>query len=296
MIVPSSLTHSHMYACLQSELQRVGRGSAVQVLDAGCGNGTLLEYVHRSWQDARGDARSVDLYGFDVSGPGVQKDHFFRGTLDRLKSCDANVRWEEKLALIGSSDPWPYADRTFDVVMSNQVLEHVADHDHFFSEMRRVLKPGGVGIHCFPVRECVWEGHIHQPFVHWLRDHDRRARWIGRLGKLGLGTMRAHRAKTGISPEAYAERHADFLWYYTNYLSTSELLATCKRARLRASFGYTSGMLTQKLSKLLRLPPSPRYGRLAKGMSGAFFPVLKLISSITLLIEKQDSYRPEAEQ
>jgi SAM-dependent methyltransferase len=38
----------------------------------------------------------------------------------------------------------PFADRTFDLVHTNQLIEHVRDTDGFVSEIRRVLKPGGM--------------------------------------------------------------------------------------------------------------------------------------------------------
>jgi SAM-dependent methyltransferase len=40
----------------------------------------------------------------------------------------------------------PFADRTFDLVHANQVIEHLADIDTFLAEIHRVLKPGGVAI------------------------------------------------------------------------------------------------------------------------------------------------------
>ena len=38
---------------------------------------------------------------------------------------------------------WPLADASVDLAVSNSVLEHVDDPDLFFSELRRVLRPGG---------------------------------------------------------------------------------------------------------------------------------------------------------
>ena len=38
----------------------------------------------------------------------------------------------------------PFEDGTFDAVVSNQVIEHVFDTDHFVAESHRVLKPGGL--------------------------------------------------------------------------------------------------------------------------------------------------------
>ncbi len=44
----------------------------------------------------------------------------------------------------------PYADASFDVVFSSSVLEHIANLPSLLAEMRRVLKPEGVGIHIVP--------------------------------------------------------------------------------------------------------------------------------------------------
>ena len=40
----------------------------------------------------------------------------------------------------------PFRDRSFDLVVSLQVLEHVVDHDLFLSEIHRVLKRNGVAV------------------------------------------------------------------------------------------------------------------------------------------------------
>jgi SAM-dependent methyltransferase len=40
----------------------------------------------------------------------------------------------------------PYADATFDFVMVNHVLEHVADDVRALAEIRRVLRPGGLAV------------------------------------------------------------------------------------------------------------------------------------------------------
>lgn len=38
---------------------------------------------------------------------------------------------------------WPFKDSEFDVVVSNQVIEHVLNIDNFIEEAYRILKPGG---------------------------------------------------------------------------------------------------------------------------------------------------------
>ena len=45
----------------------------------------------------------------------------------------------------------PYEDNTFDLVVSDQVLEHVeGDPFRAVEECRRVLKPGGIAVHATP--------------------------------------------------------------------------------------------------------------------------------------------------
>jgi SAM-dependent methyltransferase len=42
--------------------------------------------------------------------------------------------------------PLPFDDGAFDVVISNQVIEHLSDTDRFVSEIFRVLVPGGLAV------------------------------------------------------------------------------------------------------------------------------------------------------
>jgi SAM-dependent methyltransferase len=44
------------------------------------------------------------------------------------------------------SSPLPLAGESFDVVCSNQVIEHLRDTDLFVAEIRRILRPGGYAV------------------------------------------------------------------------------------------------------------------------------------------------------
>jgi SAM-dependent methyltransferase len=47
---------------------------------------------------------------------------------------------------INLTERWPLDDESVDVVHSNQVIEHLAETDHFMREIRRVLKPDGYAV------------------------------------------------------------------------------------------------------------------------------------------------------
>ena len=65
----------------------------------------------------------------------------------------------------------PFADASFDVVLSNHVIEHVGARDAqlaHLNELRRVLSPDGVGYLAVPNRWMVVEPHYGLAFLSWL--------------------------------------------------------------------------------------------------------------------------------
>jgi ubiquinone/menaquinone biosynthesis C-methylase UbiE len=100
----------------------VGDSRGLTVLDLGCGTGR-----HSLWLAAAGaDVTAVDfsegMLGEARRKPGADGIRFVVHDLHR---------------------PLPFADATFDLVVSGLVLEHLRELDGFFVEARRVLKAGG---------------------------------------------------------------------------------------------------------------------------------------------------------
>ena len=66
----------------------------------------------------------------------------------------------------------PYPDESFDVVVSHDVLEHVADPLISMREIRRVLRPGGLSLNVFPVYFGAMSHHLDYiarvPGLHWF--------------------------------------------------------------------------------------------------------------------------------
>ncbi len=65
----------------------------------------------------------------------------------------------------------PFVDGTFDVVISNHVIEHVGEHASQLShlrEIRRVMASGAVGYLAVPNRWMLVEPHFRLAFLSWL--------------------------------------------------------------------------------------------------------------------------------
>jgi SAM-dependent methyltransferase len=92
------------------------------LLDVGCGDGSMLFRYFK--QPPR------ELYGVEGAPEAMVKAEQ-RGM--KVASFDLNGRW-------------PYEDNKFDVVLCNQVIEHLHNGRLFATEAFRVLKPGGTAI------------------------------------------------------------------------------------------------------------------------------------------------------
>jgi SAM-dependent methyltransferase len=111
---------------IEATLDGVALGPEARLLDVGFGGGLLLELAHR-----RGARR---LAGVDPSEAAVA---WLRGRRGRL--AGAELRLE-----VGVVEALPFEDATFDVVASTNTVYFWPDLDRAFSELRRVLAPGGL--------------------------------------------------------------------------------------------------------------------------------------------------------
>lgn len=97
-----------------------------RVLDGGCGEGKLIWYLAHN--------TSIDIYGIDIY------KSIFHKTV--LKNSDEKINDRVKLmkADICHTD---FEDHFFDIVFTNMVLHHIPEPSQVFSEVSRILKPGG---------------------------------------------------------------------------------------------------------------------------------------------------------
>lgn len=98
------------------------------------------------------DANLLDL----GAGAGVVAEMNFRGIVARVVGVDLDQRVLENPyldeAIVGDVGLLPFPNGEFDVVVADNVLEHLCEPDRVFAEVARVLKPGGVFLFKTPNR------------------------------------------------------------------------------------------------------------------------------------------------
>jgi len=114
-----------------------------RVLDVGTGSGAIAAYLA---------PRVRSLTSVDVVDE--RTDHAF----EFLRIADERL---------------PFANGSFDVAISNHVIEHVGDQQRHLAEIARVLRPGGVCLLATPNRFWPIEPHFGLPALAWLP-----ARWL----------------------------------------------------------------------------------------------------------------------
>jgi SAM-dependent methyltransferase len=131
-----------------------------RVFEAGCGVGS---YLFRLQKEAR------QAVGLDI---------------EHDRTCEAHLGADQVVCGAGESLPFP--DGSFDLVLSNEVIEHVQDDRAAVREIVRILAPGGrLVLFCpnrgypFETHGIYWRGKYHfgnMPLVNYLP-----RRWRNRL-------------------------------------------------------------------------------------------------------------------
>lgn len=128
-----------------------------RVLDNGCGLGAYVERLR---------PLALEVWGLEYER-------------DRAREAARRLGGADRLVCAAGED-LPFADATFDVVLSNEVIEHVRDDARACAEMVRVLRPGGRAVilcpnRWYPVEQhgVFWRGRYrfgNIPLVNYLPD------------------------------------------------------------------------------------------------------------------------------
>jgi ubiquinone/menaquinone biosynthesis C-methylase UbiE len=118
---------------------------AIRLLEIGTGSGGIAHYF-ATHKNIRCDVTAVD----------VVDQRLLRDKYDFVLIEDTVL---------------PFANGSFDVVISNHVIEHVGNRDaqcHHLSEIHRVMKVDGIGYLAVPNRWMLVEPHYKLIFLSWL--------------------------------------------------------------------------------------------------------------------------------
>jgi SAM-dependent methyltransferase len=180
--------------------RRRGAGPA-RILDYGCGQGIAVQMLKD---------QGFDCYGCDafVQIGKAPRDYVL------------NPQWFGSVILDMPDGKIPFAAESFDIVVNNQVMEHVEDMELTLSELHRVLKPGGIVLSVFP-HKAVWrEGHCGVAFLHWFPKRSKSRLYYAIVCRtLGFGY---HKDKLG-SIGAWARNRCQYLDEQTFYRTLPEI-------------------------------------------------------------------------
>ena len=129
-----------------------------EVLDVGCGEGFVAHYLSHHRYDVRLVGMDIDMGVLTVARQLNEPAHFIHGDVNRL----------------------PLRDHAYELVLCNEVLEHLNDPEQALQEVRRVAKR-------FCIVSVPREPHyrlanimIGANFKRWGDDIDHRQRWTKR--------------------------------------------------------------------------------------------------------------------
>lgn len=141
-------------------LRKVLKIKPKQVLDIGCGDGFYLHLMSALIPKS-------SLSGLDNDA-------------NALNSAKRNLKGRQIVLKKGSIYKLPFKDRSFDVVIVSEVMEHLEDENKAISEIFRVLKSSGTVLISVP--------HANYPFfwdpINWIlervvRTHIKSGFWAG---------------------------------------------------------------------------------------------------------------------
>jgi SAM-dependent methyltransferase len=175
-------------------------GEGPRILDYGCGLGEIVE---------QGRREGADIYGVErfYGGSNIRESVIERGLFgDVIRELD-------------DDGTIPFDSEYFDLVVSNQVFEHVEELEPVVREIGRVLKKGGKFLCLFPSKDVIREGHCGVPMVHWIPKQSRfRYYWLLLFRSMGFGYHKGDKTRRQWSTDFH-----QWLNDYTHYRNRREI-------------------------------------------------------------------------
>ncbi len=169
-----------------------------RILDFGCGSGTVVRMLRNA---------GFDAYGVDVRWEGADFPD-----LTKLPLAQAgHLRYYDA----GGTLPF---DERFDLIISNQVIEHVEDLGAAVAAMGSVLASGGRLYHHYPTKIALREPHLGIPFAHRIRPGKARLAYATAIRRLGFGI-----GGEGVPAREWAVARLGYMDRWTSYRWPAEI-------------------------------------------------------------------------
>jgi len=124
----------------------LGNLSKLSCLDLGCSIGYITEALAKHFEK---------VVGVDVDG-------------NAIGIAKKNIKKQNISFYISHERELDFPDKNFDVVVFNQIYEHVKDPGVIFLEIERILKKDGVCFFGARNKYGIFDGHYKLPFISWL--------------------------------------------------------------------------------------------------------------------------------
>jgi SAM-dependent methyltransferase len=217
-----------------------------KVLDFGCGAGQIVKLLRNS---------GISAFGCEA---------FYGGGKYAVPEELSGII----LAMQGNVIP--FANCMFDLVINNQVMEHVEDIDAALSEIHRVLKPGGIVLSLFPDDSTWREGHCGVPFLHWFPKQSTFRIYYALFWRgIGFGTFTEGKSRLQWSRDICA-----WLDQWTVYRSYGEF-ATAFGRYFSPMQHIEDDWIESRLGLVVRPFPTPLKRVFVRKMAGLVFTCAK---------------------
>lgn len=146
---------------------------------------TFYPDFQSNWDDVHFRARILsymrpEFHVLDIgAGAGIVEQMHFKGHVAQVCGVDLDPRVNDNPFLdegrVANADSIPYENNRFDLIFANNVMEHLADPEAVFSEIERVLRPGGTVLFKTPNRSH-YMPIIARMTPHWFHQYYNRLR------------------------------------------------------------------------------------------------------------------------
>ena len=178
----------------------------LKILDFGCGIGNLLNVLNES-------DINCELYGVDI---------FENQSLFEIAKENAPFA---QIKRIKPYEKFDFGEK-FDIILSNQVFEHIENLDDVYQHLSKILKPNGIIFCGFPTKEIIIEPHLKIPFIHIF---DKESKALHCYLKISMFLRLGQFSRRGFNNKKYLENRKNFCKNQIFYLSLHDHMELLNR-------------------------------------------------------------------